>query len=182
MNRSTGSYALLLLALVPSAPAAAEPAPSSLHALTVQTLDGKAQPLSAYKGKVLLVVNTASQCGHTPQYAGLQKLYEELQPRGFAILGFPSNDFGGQEPGTAQEIRAFCTKSFGITFPLFAKVKTQGEGVSPVYALLGASDPPKWNFHKYLVGKDGRLRRSFGTKVKPDDADLRAAIEAALKE
>jgi glutathione peroxidase len=173
----------LALGLAVGAAAAKEKETSmSLHEITVNTLDGKPQPLSAYKGKVLLVVNTASECGFTPQYAGLEKLYEEWKGRGLEILGFPSNDFGAQEPGTAAQIHTFCTKNYGVTFPMFEKVTTKGPDASPVYKLLGAVDAPKWNFHKYVVGKDGRLRKSFPSKVAPEAKELRDALEAALKE
>ncbi|HEX3698660.1 MAG TPA: glutathione peroxidase [Polyangia bacterium] len=154
----------------------------SLHDLTVNTVDLQPKSLGDFKGQVLLVVNTASECGYTPQYAGLESLHRELRDQGFAVLGFPSNDFGGQEPGSEAEIKNFCSAKYDITFPLFQKVKTSGSEQSPVYAFLTAHEsPPKWNFHKYLVGKDGNVIRSFGHRVTPDDADLRAAINAALK-
>lgn len=155
---------------------------TSLYELETRTLDGKAAPLARYKGKVTLVVNTASQCGYTPQYAGLQKLHDELQGRGFSVLGFPSNDFGGQEPGSAQEIATFCQRNYGVSFPMFAKIVTKaGPDQSPVYGFLGATgDLPAWNFSKYLVGKDGRVRAFFPSKVTPDDPQLRKAIEEAL--
>jgi glutathione peroxidase len=153
----------------------------SLHDLTVETIDRKPQPLSAFKGQVLLVVNTASECGATPQYAGLEKLWQTYKGRGFAVLGFPSNDFGGQEPGTEAEIKRFCEGSYRVTFPLFAKVGTTGGAQSPVYRFLTATHgEPKWNFHKYLVGKDGEVIGAFGTGVEPDDAGLKSAIEKAL--
>ena len=154
----------------------------SLYDLTANTLDGAPKNLSDYKGKVVVVVNTASECGYTPQYAGLQQLYENYKDKGVVVLGFPSNDFGGQEPGTAAEIKTFCEKKYHVTFPLFAKVKTKGEGQSPVYKFLVAKDGgPKWNFHKYVVGKDGQVRASFPSAVKPDSRELKNAIEAALK-
>ncbi|MCC7014490.1 MAG: glutathione peroxidase [Planctomycetes bacterium] len=156
---------------------------ASLHALTVQSLDGQSIDLARYRGKVLLVVNTASQCGLTPQYAGLQALYNELAPRGVEVLGFPSNDFGAQEPGTAAEIREFCTARYAVTFPLFAKVVTKGEAAqSPVYAALGKATGklPGWNFAKYVVGKDGVPLRFFDSRVAPDDKGLRATLESAL--
>ena len=154
----------------------------SLYALKVATLDGKPADLAAYQGRVTLVVNVASQCGYTPQYAGLEKLYRELAPRGFAVLGFPSNDFGGQEPGTAEEIGQFCRKNYGVTFPMFAKVVTQaGPEQSPVYAFLGESGSlPQWNFSKYVVDKDGKVAAFFPSRVAPDAPELRAAIEKAL--
>jgi len=154
----------------------------SFYDLTANTLDGAPKKLSDYKGKVLVVVNTASQCGYTPQYAGLEKLYEDYKDKGVVVLGFPSNDFGGQEPGTAAEIKTFCEKKYHVTFPLFAKVKTKGEGQSPVYTFLVAKNgAPKWNFHKYVVGKDGQVTASFPSSVKPDSEELKNAIEAALK-
>ena len=154
----------------------------SLHALTLTTLDGKPQPLAAYKGKVLLAVNVASACGYTPQYAGLQKLYEAYRDRGLVVLGFPCNQFGAQEPGSAAEIQSFCQKNFGVTFPLFEKLEVKGPGKAPVYQFLTARHPePAWNFHKYLVGKDGQVLQAFPSKVAPDSPELKAALEAALK-
>jgi glutathione peroxidase len=153
----------------------------SLHDLTAETIDHKPQPLRDYQGRVLLVVNTASECGATPQYAGLEELWREYKERGLAVLGFPSNDFGAQEPGTEAEIKSFCSANYKVTFPLFAKVGTKGPEQSPVYGFLTAKHgEPKWNFHKYLVGKNGEVIRAFATSVEPNDAGLRAAIEAAL--
>ena len=154
----------------------------SLYDLKVTTLDGKPADLSTYKGKVALVVNVASQCGFTPQYAGLEKLYRELAPKGVVILGFPSNDFGGQEPGTAEEIGQFCQKNYGVTFPMFAKVVTKkGPDQSPVYSFLGESGSlPQWNFSKYVVDKNGKVEAFFPSRVAPDAPELRAAIEKAL--
>ncbi len=155
----------------------------SLHDLTVQTIDLKPQSLATYKGQVLLIVNTASECGNTPQYAGLEKLYEEYKGKGFAVLGFPSNDFGKQEPGSEAEIKKFCSLKYRVTFPLFAKVATKGPDQAAVYKFLTAKhDAPKWNFAKYVVGKDGQVKRAFGAKVQPEDLELRATIDAALKE
>src|SRR5689334_9506233 len=145
----------------------------TFHDLTVNTLAGKPQDLSAYRGKVVLVVNVASACGFTPQYAGLEKLHHELQDRGFAVLGFPSNDFGRQEPGTAEEIQQFCQKNYGVTFPMFEKLSTK---TSPVYQTLSETHgAPKWNFHKYLVGKDGQVKQAFPSNIAPDSPELRAA-------
>jgi glutathione peroxidase len=153
----------------------------SFHDLTAETIDHKPQPLSAYKGQVVLVVNTASECGATPQYAGLEELWHEYKGRGLAVLGFPSSDFGAQEPGTEAEIKSFCSINYKVTFPLYAKVGTKGAGQSPVYKFLTAKHgEPKWNFHKYLVGKNGEVIQAFATNVEPGDAGLRAAIEAAL--
>ena len=153
----------------------------TLHDLSVTTIDGRAQDLSAYRGKVVLVVNTASECGFTPQYAGLETLWREYRDKGLVVLGFPSNDFGGQEPGTESEIQAFCSRRFDVTFPLYAKLETKGEGQSPLYGFLSAKNgPPRWNFHKYLVGKDGQVAGAFPSSVDPGDPGLRAAIDAAL--
>jgi glutathione peroxidase len=154
----------------------------SLHDLSADLLDGTPKSLRDYAGRVLLVVNTASECGSTPQYAGLQKLQETFGGRGFDVLGFPSNDFGGQEPGNAAQIAAFCDKNYHVTFPLFAKIATRGAAQSPVYRYLSADyGEPKWNFHKYLVGKNGRVKKAFPTSVEPDSPELVRAIEAALE-
>jgi glutathione peroxidase len=154
----------------------------SLYDLTLQSLDGKPLALSAFKGKVVLAVNVASECGYTPQYEGLEKLQETYASRGFSVLGLPCNQFGGQEPGTAEAIQAFCTTRFHVTFPMTEKVDVKGAGQSPVFAFLAATQgEPKWNFHKYLVGKDGQVIKGYPSKVTPDSAELREAIEAALK-
>jgi glutathione peroxidase len=163
---------------------AAEPAPKvdSFYDLKTNALDGKPSDLGQYKGRVSLVVNVASQCGFTPQYKGLQALRDEMKGRGFEVLGFPSNDFGGQEPGSPEEIATFCQKNYGVTFPLFQKLVTkEGPDQSPIYTWLGQSgNLPKWNFSKYVIGKDGKVRGFFGSKVTPEDPQLRQAIEAAL--
>ncbi len=170
-----------------SAPApagsAAAPSSGSLWDLSAKAIDGAETPLSTYKGKVALVVNVASECGYTPQYAGLEKLYEKYKDRGFYVLGFPSNEFGGQEPGTNPEIATFCRSKYGVAFPMFAKVETKGANASPVYKLVTANHgEPKWNFHKYLVGKDGKVRGAYPSAVTPEDGKLLQAIEAALAE
>ncbi len=154
----------------------------SFYALAATTLDGKPADLSQYAGKVTLVVNVASKCGYTPQYKGLEALHQSLAARGFAVLGFPSNDFGGQEPGTPAEIQTFCQRNYGVTFPLFAKQVTKsGPEQSPLYAWLGHSGHlPNWNFCKYLIGKDGKVAAYFPSKVAPEAGELHAAIEAAL--
>jgi glutathione peroxidase len=156
--------------------------PSSLYELRTQTLQGQPADLAAYRGKVTLVVNVASECGYTPQYAGLEQLHRELAPRGFSVLGFPSNEFGGQEPGTPHQIAEFCRKNYGVTFPLFAKLSTQpGPDQSAVYRFLGGSGAlPAWNFSKYVVGKDGRVVAFFPSAVTPESPDLRRAIDKAL--
>ena len=175
------ALALVLLATL-SLPAAERKVPMSLYDITLNTLDGKPQSLAAYKGKVVLAVNVASECGYTPQYAGLQKLYAEQKDHGLVVLGFPCNQFGGQEPGTAAQIGTFCQKNYGVTFPLFEKLDVKGAGKAPLYQFLTAHfGEPAWNFHKYLVGKDGQVIQAFGSKVAPDSPELKAAIEAALR-
>jgi glutathione peroxidase len=156
--------------------------PDSFYGLKTTALSGAPVDLKTYEGKVTLVVNTASQCGFTPQYKGLQALHTELSPRGFSVLGFPSNDFGGQEPGTAQEIKTFCERNYGVTFPMFSKVVTKtGPDQSPIYAWLGQSgNLPKWNFSKYLIDRHGKIVAFFPSDVTPESAELRQAIEKAL--
>jgi len=157
--------------------------PASFYAMSTTKLSGEPVDLKEYAGKVALVVNTASKCGFTPQYKGLQALYSELNPRGFVILGFPSNDFGGQEPGTSEEIKQFCELNYKVTFPMFSKVVTKaGPEQSPIYSWLGQTgNLPKWNFSKYVIGKDGKVVAFFPSNVTPDAPELRQAIEAALK-
>jgi glutathione peroxidase len=169
------------LAAAPQAPAAGA-LPSSFYAMKTSYLDGKPADLAVFKGKVTLVVNVASKCGFTPQYEGLEKLNRELAPKGFAVLGFPSNDFGNQEPGTAQEIAEFCKLTYGVTFPMFSKVVTKaGSDQSPIYKFLGASGHlPAWNFSKYLVGKDGKIIAFYPSDVTPEAPELRGAISKAL--
>jgi glutathione peroxidase len=154
----------------------------------MRDIDGKDTSLSAFKGKVLLVVNVASKCGFTGQYAGLQKLYETHKDRGLVVLGFPANNFGGQEPGTEAEIKGFCTATYGVTFPMFAKISVKGTGIHPLYTFLTSKESnPKfsgdisWNFNKFLIGRDGAIVGRFGSKTKPDDKELVAAVEEALK-
>lgn len=135
-----------------------------------------------YAGQVLLVVNTASKCGFTPQYEGLEAMHARYRDRGFSVLGFPSNDFMGQEPGTEEEIQAFCTLTYGVKFPMFEKVSVRGSEATPLYRELAAAtgEAPAWNFHKYLVGRDGVVIASFGSRTTPDDPALVAALEKAL--
>ncbi len=155
----------------------------NVYSVPVKTLEGEATSLESYTGKVTLLVNVASYCGNTPQYGALEALNQRYQARGFSVLGFPSNDFGKQEPGTAQEIREFCSTKYKVTFPLFEKVRTKkGEGQAPLYEKLGEASGklPSWNFAKYLVGRDGRVIEYFDPKTQPDDPKLVAAIDAAL--
>ena len=155
---------------------------SSFYDLKTNTLLGKPADLGTYRGKVTLVVNVASYCGYTPQYKGLEKLYGELEGKGFAVLGFPSNDFGEQEPGSPQEIAEFCKLTYDVTFPMFAKVVTKpGRQQSPIYTFLGSSGHlPAWNFSKYLVGKDGKVIAFYPSDVTPESPELRRAITKAL--
>jgi glutathione peroxidase len=157
---------------------------SSLYDLKVASLDGKPADLAQYKGHVVLVVNVASKCGFTPQYAGLEKLYLADKDKGFFILGFPANDFGHQEPGTPEEIAAFCTSKYSVTFPMFQKVEVlkKDANQSPVYQFLTSGFPePTWNFCKYLIDKNGKVLKFFPSKVTPEDPQLTGAIDAALK-
>jgi glutathione peroxidase len=150
-----------------------------------EKIAGGELPLSAYKGKVLLIVNTASLCGFTPQYEGLEKLYENYKDKGLVVIAVPSNDFGGQEPETNANIKTFCEVKFAITFPLAAKVDVVGENAHPFYKwaaeILGFGSKPKWNFHKYLVGRDGNLIDFYNSTTTPQSANLIQAIEKALE-
>lgn len=155
--------------------------PGSFYDLSTRTLEGEDVDLAQWKGSVALVVNVASKCGLTPQYEGLEDLHRELADRGFTVLGFPSNDFMGQEPGTAEEIRTFCSTTYGVTFPLFEKSVVKGDAMGPVFRhLTAALEEPTWNFTKYLVDREGRVLHRFPPQTKPDDPELREKIEAAL--
>ncbi|MET0793536.1 MAG: glutathione peroxidase [Polyangiaceae bacterium] len=160
------------------------PAPAiDIYALSAKTLEGKPAPLVEYRGQVTLLVNVASECGYTPQYAGLERVYTKYKARGFVVLGFPSNDFGRQEPGSAEQIRAFCSSKYRVDFPMFEKVQTKdGPGQSDIYAALKQSTGslPAWNFGKYLVGKSGSVLKFFPSKVVPEDPELIQAVEAAI--
>ena len=182
----TRRIALAAIAVLSIAPLAAQQpsggALTSFYNLKTTTLDGKPAELSMYRGKVSLVVNVASKCGFTPQYDGLEKLQKEMQGKPFNVLGFPSNDFGQQEPGTAAEIQEFCKLTYGVTFPMFQKSVTKaGADQSPAYAFLGKSgDLPAWNFAKYVVDKNGKVVAFFPSQVTPESPELRAAISKAL--
>jgi glutathione peroxidase len=155
---------------------------------TMKSLDGKDVDLSKYQGKVVLMVNVASQCGYTPQYKGLQALHEKYGKEGLAILGIPSNDFGQQEPGTSAEIAAFCKKNYRVTFDLFAKVPVTGKDKCPLFKFLTSKEtnpkfagPVKWNFQKYLIGRNGEIVGRYYSKVEPESGELVKAIEVELK-
>jgi len=174
----------------PSARTAQEakiPVASSIHEFTMTDIDGNDVSLATFKGKVVMVVNVASKCGFTGQYAGLQALYERYKDRGLVILGFPANDFLWQEPGSESEIKQFCTLNYGVTFPMFAKIHVKGRDRHPLYAwLTGERTNPEfggkitWNFNKFLVGRDGRVVARFGSRAKPESEKVAAAIEKAL--
>jgi len=176
------ALAALLLLDAPLQTAAAESAMSrvSAHAFAFKSLDGKDIRLASYAGKPILIVNTASLCGYTPQYAGLQELWTRYKDRGLLILGVPSNDFGGQEPGGATEIEHTAHGQYGVSFPLTEKADVKGAAAHPFYrwaVLERPTDAPRWNFHKYLIGRDGRIKASFPSNVTPNDPRLITAIE-----
>lgn len=154
------------------------------HDLEFKTINGKTVRMSDYKGKTLLIVNTASKCGYTPQYKGLQSLHDKYKAKDFLVLGFPSNDFGAQEPGTESEIEEFCELNFGVNFPLFMKSAVKGADKNAVYKFLIENsenhDEVKWNFEKFLVGKEGQVLARFGSKVEPLSAEVTEKIEKAV--
>ena len=157
-------------------------AASTVHEFTLNTIDGQPAPLSQYKGKVMLVVNVASKCGYTPQYTGLQSLYDKYKEKGFVVVGVPANNFGAQEPGTNEDIKTFCTRNYNVTFPMLSKVSVKGEDKTPLYDYLTQTGGEvKWNFTKFLVGKDGKVISRFESKVTPESPELTTAIEAALQ-
>ena len=157
----------------------------SIYDIKLKDIDGQDTSLAACKGKVLLIVNVASKCGFTKQYTALEALHQKYKAQGFAVLGFPCNQFGGQEPGSNAEIKEFCSSKFNVTFPLFDKLEVNGANRHPLYAALAGKDSPfpgdiKWNFTKFLIGKDGKILQRFDSKVTPDSEELTKALEAAL--
>jgi glutathione peroxidase len=160
------------------------PAATSVHEFTFNDIDGKPFPLAELKGKVVLIVNVASRCGYTPQYTGLEALYEKYKDEGFVIIGVPANNFGAQEPGTNEEIKTFCTRKYNVSFPMMAKVSVRGEDMTPLYRFLTAAKggDVKWNFTKFLVGKDGQVADRFESAIPPDEPVLTTAVENALKQ
>lgn len=171
-------------ALATALPHGGAPSHRRLYDFTVRTSDGAEAPLSAYRGKTLLIVNTASRCGFTPQYEGLEALYRRYQDRGFVVLAFPANNFMGQEPGTDAEIQTFCTTKYATTFPVFAKISVRGRGIAPLYAWLtkdsGFPGAIPWNFTKFLVGPDGKVVSRFDPATDPLSKDVTTALEAVL--
>lgn len=157
-------------------------ATQSAYDFNLTAIDGAAMPMAAYKGKAVLLVNTASFCGFTPQYDGLQKLYETYGAQGFTIIGVPSGDFGGQEHAKNSEIKEFCQSKFNIRFPMAEKSVVKGDKAIPIFkwATASTASPPQWNFHKYLIGRDGKVIAAYGSRTAPDSAELKAAIEKAL--
>lgn len=188
MDRRTftaGTAAAFALACAgPAAAAGGSSVAGPAHRFLFSGIDGQPLPLSSFAGRLILVANTASECAYTGQYRDLQALYETYAARGLVVIGTPSNDFGGQEPGSEQEIAGFCTAEYGVTFPLTTKVRVRGGEAHPFYRwaaeTLGTLNAPRWNFHKYLVGPDGRLLKAFPSAVSPRDPRVVAAIEANL--
>jgi glutathione peroxidase len=160
---------------------------SNVLDFTLNSIDGKPAPLAQYQGKVVLIVNVASRCGYTPQYTGLEKVYERYKDQGFVILGFPANNFGGQEPGTNEEIKTFCSSKYSVTFPMYSKISVKGGDIHPLYQFLtdkqtnpATAGDIKWNFTKFLVGKDGKVIARFEPAVTPESPEVTGAIEKAL--
>lgn len=174
---------LLLSAVLMTAMTINSSAANSVHEFEMKSIEGKPFSLAQYKGKVVLFVNVASRCGYTPQYSGLESLYQKYKDQGFVIVGVPANNFGGQEPGTDEEIKQFCTRTYNVTFPMLSKVSVKGADMAPLYAYLtGAKGGDvKWNFTKFLVGKDGKVLDRFEPGVAPESPELAAAIQKALK-
>ena len=162
-------------------------AASGIYSFTLNSIDGKPAPLADYKGKVVLVVNVASQCGYTPQYSALEAVYEKYKDQGFVILGFPANNFGAQEPGTNEEIKTFCTRKYSVTFPMYSKISVKGADQAPLYAYLTKETGPgltgdiKWNFTKFLIDRNGKVVQRFESAVTPDSKEVIGAIEKELK-
>jgi len=174
----------LLLAAIMTA-ALSLHAADSIYDVPLKDIDGKDTSLKAYQGRVLLLVNVASKCGFTPQYKGLEALYQKYQAQGLVVCGFPCNQFFSQEPGTDAEIKAFCTSKYDVTFPMFSKLEVNGKNRHPLYGQLAGTNSPfpgnvRWNFTKFLVGRDGKILARFDSKVKPESAEVTKAVEAAL--
>jgi glutathione peroxidase len=186
-SRKSGLLGYLLVGVMVLMTAASLYAASNIYDFTLPLLNGTAAPLANYKGKVVLVVNVASRCGFTPQYTALEATYEKYKDQGFVIVGFPANNFGGQEPGTNEEIAKFCTGKYNVTFPVYGKISVKGDDQAPLYAYLTKDANPavagdiKWNFTKFLVDRNGNVVQRFESAVTPDSPEVIAAIEAQLK-
>lgn len=178
---------LILLGLV-IVMAGSMAAASDIYTFTLPSIDGDPLPLSNFKGKVLLLVNVASRCGYTPQYAGLEALYEKYKDQGLVVLGFPANNFGAQEPGTNQEIKTFCSRTYNVTFPIYGKVSVKGADQTPLYQYLTKEADPshtgdiKWNFTKFLVDRKGQVVQRFEPAVTPDSSEVNSAVDKLLKQ
>jgi len=187
MKRSKISIMLALILTAGGTALAEEKSMIGFYTIQVEMITGAPIRLEAYQGKTLLIVNTASRCGFTGQYDGLQKLYETYQNKGLVVLGFPSNNFLHQEPGTNEEIESFCRQKYGVTFPMFSKISVKGKDAHPLYRYLTSEDANpgfggkiSWNFNKFLISKDGKTVARFGSRTKPDDPELIKAIEAEV--
>ncbi len=185
------SLAMLCSSCKQKAPQTAEPSAAAagpIYQFELNDIDGNPVRLDAYSGKVLLLVNVASKCGYTPQYAGLEQLYQRYRAEGLVVLGFPANNFGSQEPGTEEEIKAFCTTNYHVTFPMFAKISVKGDDIHPLYKFLtetapmqsGSAGPVTWNFNKFLIGRDGSVVGRYDSKVEPLSPEMIGEIEKAL--
>jgi glutathione peroxidase len=178
--------AALIAGVYMSQAAARERPGTGIYGFTMKNIDGKEIPLSQYKGKVLLIVNVASECGFTPQYKDLEALYRKYRDRGFMVLGFPANNFGAQEPGTDQQIKQFCSTTYGVTFDMFSKISVKGEDQHPLYRLITSDGTYggdiKWNFQKYLVDREGKIVGKYLSRVNPMSDEVTLAIEKALKQ
>jgi glutathione peroxidase len=187
-NGNNGKLRTYFLGLVVLLMSASLFAASSIYDFTLPSIDGKPMPIADYKGKVILVVNVASRCGFTPQYTALESVYEKYKDQGFVILGFPANNFGGQEPGTNAEIKTFCSAKYNVTFPLYGKVSVKGDDQTPLYKYLTTSANPaltgdiKWNFTKFLVDRKGNVVQRFEPQTTPNSPEVVAAIEKSLKQ
>ena len=188
-SEAQGWQGLVVLGMVMlAATVAAGASGGSVYDYTLDSIDGSPTPLSTYKGKVVLLVNVASRCGFTPQYSALEAIYEKYKDQGFVILGFPANNFGGQEPGTNAEIKTFCSTKYNVTFPMFSKVSVKGDDTTPLYQFLTQHANPalageiKWNFTKFLVDRNGNVVARFEPPVKPDSPEVVNAIEKLLKQ
>jgi glutathione peroxidase len=185
MTARTRNYLLLGLVLLMAGTTFAA---SNIYDFTLPNIEGKPMPLTDFKGKVILMVNVASQCGYTPQYTALEAIYEKYKAQGFVIVGFPANNFGAQEPGTNEEIKTFCTRKYSVTFPMYSKVSVKGDDQTPLYQYLTKDTPApiagdiNWNFTKFLVDRKGNVVQRFESKVTPDSQEVTSAIEQLLKQ